>query len=314
MTSIRVNATYRHAPVGTGTYTRNILDAITGALAVVAPSNLLQHNAAAYWAKRAVEFASSATPGRLIHPYWATTTSKRHVIAALDLVQYKEATRLDRALMLRAAQRAGSVLVLSEATRQEIEATIGRGTIVAPPYPDREWFRAPVSRPSATGPIRIAYWGGWHPRKGMEEVCRLLEHSDIADDVELALTTRPPFHTKLNFSVHGSISTEALVGLVDQAHCSLYPSGEEGFGLPIFESLLRMRPVICRPLDVYDEFVRPGTHRVNLDDMSPSGIAHAVLAATAPDAIGQPIDCLLRPTRESASQTLGAALGQAVVA
>lgn len=280
-----LNTTYAHTHVGTGVYTRNMLVALPEARRLRLPARLLASNAAAFWTRRAAETAMSAIPSTVFHPYWATDLSSRHVISVLDFVQFHEATATERQVLARAARGADAVLVLSRAVASQIEWPRPR-VVVAPPFPDDAWFDTPLTprRPSTSGPIRIGYFGGWHSRKGMPTLLEALGRSSITSDVEIHCTGRTPRDTPrgLRIVTHGSLPTAETVALVDSCHVVVYPSIDEGYGLPVVEALLRERPLICRDLPVYREFVQhAGALHVPACWDDPNEIAIAIETAVA---------------------------------
>lgn len=308
-----VNTTYRDSAVGTGTYTRNIMAALPEARRTSFPKWLLTSHGSAFWSKRAAEALWSALPGTVVHPYWAASPSRRHLVAALDLVQYREGTRLERRALLAAARHARAVLALTPTTARMVEAEIGRKVVVAPPFPDRPWFQQPLTaRRPVAGPVRLAYWGGWHHRKGIGSFLAGLADSSLAGQVEVHCLAVPrEWAGEAWVRDHGRLSTDRLVELVDSVDVAVYPSSEEGYGLPVAEALLRERPVVALPLDVYTDFINPSPFFVSLDDLGPHSIAAAVERA-----LGAPkterAASLRTPSAPAATALLRTALIEAV--
>ncbi len=308
-----VNATYRDSAVGTGTYTRNIMAALPEARCSSLPKALLAGRPSAFWSKRAAEALWSGLPGTVVHPYWAASPSGRHVVAALDLVQYREGTGLERRALLAAARRTRAVLALTPTTARMVEAEIGREVIVAPPFPDRPWFEQPLTprRPIA-GPVRLAYWGGWHQRKGISAFLEGLADSPLAGEVEVhCLAVPQEWAGTAWIHDHGRLSTDRLVELADSVDVAVYPSSEEGYGLPVAEALLRQRPVVALPLAVYTDFIKPSPLFVPLDDLGPQSIVAAVERAVGAPETGRAAS-LRTPSSRAATALLRAALTKAV--
>lgn len=308
-----VNTTYRGSAVGTGTYTRNIVAAMPEACSTSFPTALLAGRASAFWLKRAAEALWTALPGTVVHPYWAAAPSRRHVVAALDLVQYREGTGLERRILLAAARQARAVLALTPTTARMVEAEIGREVVVAPPFPDRPWFQQPLTqRRPVAGPVRLAYWGGWHQRKGISAFLSGLADSSLAGQVEVHCLAVPREWAGTAWvHDHGRLSTDRLVELVDSVDVAVYPSSEEGYGLPVAEALLRQRPVVALPLDVYTDFVNPSPLFVPLNDLGPQSIAAAVeraLGARTTDRAAS----LRTPSARAATALLRTALTEAI--
>lgn len=71
------------------------------------------------------------------------------------------------------------------------------------------------------------------------------------------------------------VSEAELEAAYREAHFTVFPSLQEGFGLPIQESLVRGRPVICADFGAMAETAgEGGTHRVNVRD--PRALADAM--------------------------------------
>lgn len=307
-----INATYYRSPVGTGTYTRNIMAALPQARLFRGHEYLTKPKTAAFWSKRILEEFTSLIPSVMLHPYWATSMSSRHIIAALDSVQYKDATRFERQMLHASAQHAKAVLVLSEAARSVIGDIVDRPTVLAPPFPDAPWYAEAIAKKlPKQGRIRVAYWGGWHPRKGMLDFLRSLGQSSIAHDVELHCIGAPPMRHNLRVVSYREMKTSHLVKLVDTADLCVYPSGEEGFGLPVFESLLRRRPIISRPLSCYGEFVRGAEGHITLDSIDPESVRCAIVQAVE-TRLPHRSELLVRPERDESLILLRKALQQSV--
>jgi len=251
-------------------------------------------------------------PGVVIHPFWATTCSSRSVVSALDLVQFREGTRLERRMLTSAVRRAGAVLVLSKVVADEIQSRFDVDVQIGQPFPDLDWYCPLTPRPEAVGRrIRIAYWGGWHARKGMVELLDALARSGLAHDVEIHSTGNPQIPSPVAIVGHGQLDAGGVVRLVDSCDLAVYPSQEEGFGLPVFESLLRRRPVIIRDLPVYREFTNPSEWMVRVDELSPELLVEGIEAALS--IREDPSRQLLSwPSREASVHALRGALLRAV--
>ncbi len=297
---VRLNTTYASSSVGSGTYTRNMLLALPGAQEFRLPAALTRPRPIPFWTKRLVEELFSIAPGTTIHPYWAASCSSGDVVSALDLVQYREATVVERQMLRRSVRSARAVLALSAAAALEVEAELGRRCVVAHPFPDAAWYRPSLGlREKPSRQIRLAYWGGWHKRKGISAFLEALSRSRIAPDVEVVLVGRAPQVLGLQVERHPVVAVNALVAIAESCDLSVYPSQEEGFGLPVFESLLRGVPVITRSLPVYDEFVAASPAHIRLESNEPAEVAQAVEDAIAGDV--PPVASLLKwTTRDQA--------------
>jgi Glycosyl transferases group 1 len=251
---VLINTTYRGSPVGTGVYTRNLLEALPEARTIRLPERMVAAHRYAHWGKRAAEVMMAAVPGRLVHPYWSVDRSSRHVVSALDTVQYREASSTERALLRSAARHCGGLLSLSEWSAASVADDIGRRPVVAPPFSDAPWYDEPLAPPPSGARLRIAFWGGFHPRKRFAEFLHALEVSPLRDDVTVLTSGSFAGSSPVDVESRGHLTTPELVAMVDSCHLTVFPSTEEGWGLPIAESLLRERPVLCSDLPVYREF------------------------------------------------------------
>lgn len=276
---VTINASFAALPVGTGTYTRNITAALPEARCLSIPASFLAANPLSFWGKRLVEVGGGLVRGSILHPYWAADMSRTSRISVLDFVQYDSGTPLERALLRRAARNAAGILALSNFIAGAVEERLARTAVVAPPFPDREWFDTPrVPLPRFAGRWHIAYWGGQHPRKRYCEFLKVFDSLDLARDVTVHhpggnLGWQPK---RLRIVAHGLLSRRALIALVDSCHAAVYPSSEEGFGLPVFEALLRGRPVLTADLPVYKEFVKDALGRAVIRELDTAEVRSAV--------------------------------------
>lgn len=310
--TLRINATYAQSAVGTGTYTRNIMRVLPEARPWTLPAVLTRGHPVAFWTRRIAEESSSWLSGTTIHPYWCTSSARSDIVSVLDFVQYREATAVERSLLRRATRRARNVLALSATVAEEIDADLGRRGVIAPPFPDPEWYiPAPGKQVPRKGRIRIVYWGGVHARKGISEFLLATSRSDMAADVEVYCPRDTPHVPGLRLHRYGDLTSKALVRLVDSCDLSVYPSSEEGFGLPVFESLLRGLPVISKPLPVYEEFAMPSSARVHVKSDEPDEVSQAIRDAVQPHRL-TPKMLLWRPTQRQALASLTQAIAEAM--
>jgi glycosyltransferase involved in cell wall biosynthesis len=76
-------------------------------------------------------------------------------------------------------------------------------------------------------------------------------------------------------TLKGAVSDDALAGLYDRSDASVYPSVEEGFGLPIGESLWLATPCLCHSGSAMAE-VAPGGGTLMVDMTDEAAIAGAL--------------------------------------
>lgn len=119
-----------------------------------------------------------------------------------------------------------------------------------------------------TDRFRFLWLGASNPRKGYEQVCvaweRLLrEYPDVRGRVELYLKTTQPMNEARNMNVMGAyaifdnrdVSIEELVELYHSAHCFLFPSMGEGWGLTLHEAMATGLPSIYTPWSAMQDWV-----------------------------------------------------------
>jgi glycosyltransferase involved in cell wall biosynthesis len=146
------------------------------------------------------------------------------------------------------------------------------------------------------------YWGGCHPRKRIAETLQALEKSNI--DV-IVVGEVPPGCNHLCRSV-GAASTSELVNLIDGCDVALYPSADEGFGLPVFEALLRDRPVVCQRLPSYRDLIsrEDASGLIFIDDSDIAWMPEAVTQAVSDYRQGSAIASLAVSDYDACVRTL----------
>lgn len=279
MDGIRLNASYGNSHVGTGTYTRNFIEA----LPEFEPLDLgvSTQTSRQYWARRQRELALSLSHDLFVHPYWPASIGRRHIVSVLDFVQFDEATRFERVLLGAAARRARAIVVLSRHVQRLVQSRWDLDAIVVPPVPDVDWYARPA-QPNVkdrNGHLNIGYWGGWHSRKNAYIAMAALEQAghDLGFRVTFLVTGRPAKRTSLPITPVRSQTTAAVVALADASDLCIYPSSDEGYGLPVKEALLRGRPILTSRLAVYEEFAR-NPMRISVDSWRSRGEVRSALA------------------------------------
>jgi len=140
----------------------------------------------------------------------------------------------------------------------------------------------------ASQPLRILCVGTLEPRKNhltlLEAFARLQLPSDTRIEVVLAGGTT---HPKLAATVKERLETlpqvrweqspddARLAELYEACDFTVYPSIEEGFGLPIVESLWHARPCVCANFGAMAE-VAEGGGCLTVDVRDPAALAHAI--------------------------------------
>ncbi|MCV2364700.1 glycosyltransferase family 4 protein [Paucibacter sp. DJ1R-11] len=111
-------------------------------------------------------------------------------------------------------------------------------------------------------------------RQGFQLICtgQAFTETEQAEIQSLGLAT--------HVQAVGNVAPATLAALYRQAHCLLYPSIHEGFGLPLIEAMDCACPVVCCNISCMPEI---------------AGDAALLVAAEAPDAIAKALNQLLEP-------------------
>ncbi len=166
--------------------------------------------------------------------------------------------------------------------------------------------------PKAGEPLRLLAVGTWEPRKNYPRLLQALIEARSryqARPIELAIVGRKAGFKDLDrtierlaaeaggVSLHQHLADRQLVELFQVSHASVYSSWEEGFGLPVLESLWRGLPCLCHNGSSLAE-IAPGGGTLAVDMLDPSAIADGILRFAA-DA-----DLLTALTREAVSRPI----------
>ena len=141
-----------------------------------------------------------------------------------------------------------------------------------------------------SNPLRLVTVSTWEPRKNLPRLLRAIRQAETraTSSIELALVGRRGIFSALDaevqeiiagmprVKVYGSISDDDLVALHAGSHASVYPSIEEGFGLPIGESLWLATPCVCHSGSSMAE-IAPGGGTLMVDMTDEAAIAGALL-------------------------------------
>ncbi|RAI37017.1 glycosyltransferase [Rhodoplanes serenus] len=131
-------------------------------------------------------------------------------------------------------------------------------------------------------PIRFLSIGTVEPRKN--QVALLRAFSDLVQrrrDLDLRIDLVGSVHAAVaeevaaacasnsRITIHGACSEDVLLGLLRQCHATVFVSLEEGYGLPIAESLWLGKPVVCSGFgSMYEIAASGGCLLVNSRDTS----------------------------------------------
>ena len=108
-------------------------------------------------------------------------------------------------------------------------------------------------------PLKFLAVSTWEPRKNYPRLLKAIRKAKLTLGLSIELTLVgqrghfPDYDAEVkslladmpNVVCRGSISDDELVALYGNCHASVYPSYEEGFGLPIVESLWLATPCLC---------------------------------------------------------------------
>ena len=150
---------------------------------------------------------------------------------------------------------------------------------------------APAPAPANPGPPFVLHVGGRGAYKNFGTALQAFAASKLASDGYRLVCTGSPFSPSeqsmiaalgLAGSVQaaGVVDSAALAVLYRQAHCLLYPSLFEGFGLPLVEAMQLGCPVIASNRSVMPEIA--GDAALLVDGLDVSAMATALQAVAEP--------------------------------
>lgn len=210
--------------------------------------------------------------------------------------------------------RAGVVTVVSQASRRDLVAVLGRDPGVQVVLnPVRPAFTPGPPRPPNPRPV-VLLMGTW-PNKNVPRSAEALQGLDV--QVELVGPVEAPMRALMDAALPGWVHHERLddqqvVEVLRRCDVLLFPSTQEGFGLPIVEAQAVGRPVVTSALppmsevagdaaclvDPYDvAAVRAGVQRVLGDPAYAAGLVEAGLVNArrfSPDDIAEQYAAIYR--------------------
>jgi len=171
-------------------------------------------------------------------------------------------------------------------------------------------------RPRTDRPLTLIAIGTWEPRKNYPRLLRALiaarrlsAASPTGRPIRLTLVGRRAEFPELNAEINDlaaqagdvtlaqHVSDPELLAMIDASDVTLFGSWEEGFGLPVLESLWRGLPCICHHGSAMAE-VAPGGGTIAVDMLDEEAVA-AAIASLATD-----VDLLARLGAEAVARPL----------
>ena len=160
--------------------------------------------------------------------------------------------------------------------------------------------------------LRLLAVGTWEPRKNYPRLLRALAAAQARAQrsIQLTLVGRRAGFIDLDaeierlaaavgVEVHDHVTDEELLALHEASVATIFASWEEGFGLPVLESLWRGLPCLCHTGSAMAE-VAPGGGVLQIDMQDEGAIAEALvrladdtglLAQLGAEAVARPIRC-----------------------
>ena len=150
--------------------------------------------------------------------------------------------------------------------------------------------RVPREAAPNAGPLRLLATGTWEPRKNYPRLLRaLVEARRLVPDrpIHLTIVGRRAGYADLDTEIsqlaaeagdielHDHVSDEALLELFDRSDSTAFCSWEEGFGLPVLESLWRGLPCLCHDGSAMAE-VATGGGVLAIDMLDEAAIARGI--------------------------------------
>jgi glycosyltransferase involved in cell wall biosynthesis len=208
------------------------------------------------------------------------------VVTIHDLVILKRPgeylrTGLRYRLRFLAASRAARVIVPTRvvardvAERLEVDpdriAVVGEAA--APAFRPRPGEEVDAVRDRYALPADYLVWVGGlehnDPRK------RVRELAAAAEDVPLVLVgpTKPWASTLPNVALTGHVSDDELAAILTGARALVFPSADEGFGLPPVEALACGTPVVCTDIPAFREVLGDRATYAPFDELLQAALA-----------------------------------------
>lgn len=168
-------------------------------------------------------------------------------------------------------------------------------------------------RAASSGPLRLLATGTLEPRKNYPRLLRALiaaRRLAPARPIHLAIVGRSAGYKDLdadirsliaeagNVAWHDHASDAQLLALFDQSDATMFGSWEEGFGLPVLESLWQGLPCLCHDGSAMAE-VAVGGGTLAVDMLDEAAIARGIARLASEDGLLDRLKCeaVARPIR-----------------
>ena len=178
-----------------------------------------------------------------------------------------------------AVRRAGAVICPSETVARDVRDVLGRDAGVnvvhlgtdAPPVDSDSAARSESRR------RYFVYSGGANARKNLGVLRQAWQRAHRAG-CELLVTGGTPWEDPdAGIRYVGRLARSDLWRLYSEAVGIVYPSLEEGFGLPVVEGVALAKPVVCGPVGIVPEL--PEGAVILVDQRSPAEVETGILRA-----------------------------------
>jgi len=174
--------------------------------------------------------------------------------------------------------------------------------------------RAALAGPAPGLPLRLLAVGTWEPRKNYPRLLRaLVEARRLSPErpIELTIVGRRAGYAALDAEMEGlaarigsvtlfeHVSDAELLRLYRTSHATVFGSWEEGFGLPVLESLWRGLPCLCHDGSAMAE-VAPGGGALAVDMLDEAAIAQGIARLAGEEGLLQRLgqEAVERPIRD----------------
>lgn len=259
-------------------------------------------------------------------PYWGAplSVSAKLVTSVLDVIpllfpEYEGGTanKAYTALVRSTAQGSAHIITLSETSKKDVAEQLEfpaeriSAIYLAPkeayhPKIGSENDEAVRQKYNLPDEKFVLYIGGFDVRKRLKQLLSAYKFIVKAhgDEIPLVLAGREPewndplFPNLRDYIKEIGLLEDAVIwtGYIDEddkpslyrlAHVFAYPSGYEGFGLPVLEAMASGTPVVANEIPVFDELVVEGAFLI--EDASLTKMGGAILALIEQDELHQTV-------------------------